>query len=110
LGKVDMHLVSGTPYDELRSIVEKRGLARFFQSLHGAPASKLGAFREILASGSHNPAGVLAIGDAMTEYLAANELGIAFLGIVPEGADNLFPANVTIRPSLVAADELLRIA
>jgi phosphoglycolate phosphatase len=109
LGKVDMHVVSGTPHGELCDIVEKRGLAKFFQTVQGAPASKLEAFRKILTLAAHDPVAVLAIGDSMTEYLAANELGIGFLGIVPEGAENPFPANVAIVPSLAALHALLGI-
>src|SRR3954451_3390767 len=40
LGKVEMHVVSGTPHHELCDVVGKRGLAKYFQSLHGAPAGK----------------------------------------------------------------------
>jgi phosphoglycolate phosphatase-like HAD superfamily hydrolase len=104
-----MHVVSGTPHDELCDIVARRGLAKFFQSLQGAPAGKLEAFKTIVTSSSGDPAAVLAIGDARTEYLAAREVGSGFLGIVPEGAENPFPADVTVRPSLVAAHELLGI-
>src|SRR5262249_20763974 len=40
-GNVDMHVVSGTPVDELSDIVRRRRLAGYFTSLHGAPETKL---------------------------------------------------------------------
>ena len=39
---------------------------------------------------------MLAVGDSMTEYLAAKDNDIAFLGVVSEGANNLFPPDVTV--------------
>src|SRR5262249_32377590 len=47
-GKVAMHVVSGTPEEELRQVIEARGLARFFHSIFGAPATKRAAFDRIL--------------------------------------------------------------
>ena len=94
--KVDMHVVSGTPDAELRLVIAERGLAPFFGTVWGAPATKVAAFGRILRDHRYDPARVVAIGDAMTECWAAQELGIAFLGSRRREARRFHP---TFRPS-----------
>jgi len=108
-GKVDMHVVSGTPEDELRRVIEARGLARFFQSVWGAPATKPVAFDRILRDNGYAAASVVAIGDSMTECWAAEQLAIPFLGIVPEHGSTPFPAGVPTQSSLKNVAALLGI-
>ena len=38
------------------------------------------------------------IGDALADFKAARTCGLAFLGIVPQGGPNIFPADVAISP------------
>jgi len=109
-GNADMHIVSGTPVAELRDIVERRGLAPYFASVHGAPVTKLRAFREILATGAYSPTRVLAIGDAVTELEAAHCLGIPFLGVSQEPGSATFPPGVPVVPSLDGVGEALGFA
>jgi phosphoglycolate phosphatase-like HAD superfamily hydrolase len=106
-GKVDMHVVSGTPDDELRKVIEARGLARFFQSIYGAPATKPEAFARIVRLSGYNVTSVVAIGDSMTECWAAEQLGIPFLGITPENGSAQFPPHIPVRPSLKDVATLL---
>ncbi len=108
-GSLKMHVVSGTPETELVEIVKARGLAPFFRSVRGAPATKPEAFAQIIAAEGEPREGVLAIGDSMTECLAAKANDIAFLGVVSEGANNLFPPDVMVRSSLQDADTLFGI-
>lgn len=108
-GHVDMHLISGTPRDELVDIVTQRGLAHYFDSVHGAPAKKPAAFAQIVASRGYDPARTVAVGDSITEYLAARDLGIPFLGIIPAGWKVPFPAEVPVLPTLAEAGALLGI-
>lgn len=75
-GKARMHVISGTPLEELVDIVWRRDLGRYFTSLHGAPETKAEAFTRILFEYAYEPREVLAIGDATTEYEAAAALGI----------------------------------
>jgi phosphoglycolate phosphatase-like HAD superfamily hydrolase len=102
-----MHVISGTPQEELQDVVEVRGLAPYFASLHGAPVTKLDAFREILGARGYAPDRTLAIGDAVTELQAATSLGIPFLGVTPLGEPPTFPSGVPIVPSLEGLAEAL---
>ncbi len=106
-GQADMHVVSGTPVEELTDIVRQRQLRHYFASLHGAPQTKPEAFLRIVSRGAYPPHEVLAIGDASTEYDAAAALGIPFLGIVAAGEPNLFPPAVPTLPTLVSLAERL---
>jgi len=106
-GKAAMHVISGTPLEELQDVVNGRGLAPYFASLHGAPVTKLDAFREILSTRGYAPHRILAIGDALTELEAANTLGIPFLGVTPIGEPPTFPYGVPVVPSLEGLVEAL---
>lgn len=106
-GRIELHLISGTPQEELRDIVALRGLARYFRSVVGAPTTKRDAFAAILALHRHAPATTVAIGDATTEYDAACELGIPFVAVVPPGAGNAFPPAVPVVASLETLPRIL---
>ena len=102
-----MHLISGTPYDELVEIVRTRNLSHFFKSVHGAPTGKPEAFARILETESCTPDQALAIGDSITECDAALGLGIPFLGIADPHSPNFFPSGIVTRPSLLDVDRLI---
>ena len=99
-GAATMHVVSGTPHEELTDIVLQRGLAPYFASLHGAPATKPAAFRELATAAGVRREHMLAIGDGTTEFDAAAAIGIPFLGVVPPDETSPFPAHVPVVPSL----------
>ena len=99
-GRVDLHIVSGTPQEELLEIIDRRNLASYFQTIIGAPTTKRDAFQTILSERKLIPTKVAAIGDATTEYWAAEELGIPFIGVTPGGKSNPFPAAVPVVQSL----------
>jgi phosphoglycolate phosphatase-like HAD superfamily hydrolase len=105
--KLPLHVVSGTPQSELELIVGNRGLRRYFHDIVGAPTRKLQAFAAIAREGGHAPGDVLAVGDSITEYMAALELGMPFLGIVAEPEPNPFPASVPIQNDLVRLSALI---
>jgi len=80
LGKYPMFIVSGTPEGEIRSIVEKRGLSRYFKEVFGAPANKKDLIVRILDKYSYSSNELVFVGDSMNDYNAAKEAGIKFVG------------------------------
>ena len=82
-------------------------MANFFRTITGAPATKIEAFARILGENGYDASEVVAIGDSMTEFCAAGELGIPFLGIA---AGASFPAGTPTRPSLATVGALLAVA
>ena len=99
-GRTALHVVSGTPEEELLDIVERRGLAPYFATVQGAPTSKPEAFAWILEEYGYAPEGCVAVGDATTEFDAARGLEIPFFGIVAGQEPSPFPAEVPVLPSL----------
>jgi len=67
-GKIAMHVVSGTPDSELHQVIQERGLAQFFRSVRGAPATKRDAFHRIATDEGYAPKDILVMGDSMTEF------------------------------------------
>lgn len=91
--KYSCFVVSGTPLDELRVIIEKRNLQHYFKALFGAPTSKTDIINHILSEYGFAPASVVFIGDSMTDYDAARETSIKFIGRVPDNERSPFPPD-----------------
>jgi len=85
--RLDLFVVSGTPDDEIRAIVRARGLDRFFKGVYGSPV-KTGVWTgKILGDGSYRYEEVVWVGDALSDWDAAREHGIRFIGRVYPAAD-----------------------
>ena len=89
--QISAFVVSGTPAEEMRRIVQAKGLDRFFLEVHGSPRPKAAIIREILARHRFTPDRCLFVGDALADYRAARATGLHFLGIVPADATSPFP-------------------
>jgi HAD superfamily hydrolase (TIGR01549 family) len=98
--ELPLFVVSGTPQDELRAIVERRGMARYFAEVLGSPAKKEDLLRGLLARHRLEAERTLMVGDSITDYDAASAAGMAFLGRVPAGAASPFPAGTELAPDL----------
>lgn len=106
-GKVVLDVVSGTPEEELAEIIGRRGLSGYFRSVIGAPTTKLDAFAAIIERHALRAVDCAAIGDALTEYAAAEALNVPFIGVVPHGEANDFPPHVPVVHDLSALPGLL---
>jgi phosphoglycolate phosphatase-like HAD superfamily hydrolase len=105
-----MAVASGTPQTELERIAGRHGLLRYFVSLRGSPPGKSHLVSEIVAQGGWKPHRVLMIGDAMTDFEAAHENGLQFIGRQMPSQPAVFPPGTRLVPDLVelakAASEL----
>nr|WP_321468150.1 HAD family hydrolase [uncultured Desulfobulbus sp.] len=99
-GAIPCFVVSGTPGEEMREIVERKGLAPYFREVHGSPQGKEEIVADILVRHALVPKRCLFIGDALADYRAAHNNGLAFLGIVPQGQPTIFPDSVPTSPSI----------
>lgn len=77
------YVVSATPEEEIVRIVERRGLARHFREVRGAPRSKADNLGDLLDAHGHDPAECVFFGDAGSDWEAATAQGVPFMGIVP---------------------------
>ncbi len=89
-------VASGTPHDELKHIVARRSLSRYFREVHGSPRRKPEMVRDLSLRYDLDPAACLFVGDAMTDYNAASASGTRFFGIVAEGEPSPFPAETPV--------------
>ena len=95
-----LFVVSGTPETELRAIVHSRGLAGHFAEVHGSPREKPAIVDDVLTRHRLAPASVVFIGDAWSDYQAARQTGLSFIGRVAAGDANPFPDTVPVIPDL----------
>jgi beta-phosphoglucomutase-like phosphatase (HAD superfamily) len=76
-------VISATPEEEIRAIVQRRELAPLFREVCGAPTPKGQHVARLLAEHGFSPERCIFFGDALSDYRAALENGVAFLGVVP---------------------------
>ncbi len=80
-----LFIASGTPDSELSLIVDKRGIAKYFQGIHGSPATKAELVRRVLEETKFEPSEAVFVGDADTDQRAAHECGVHFVARIGTG-------------------------
>jgi len=93
--KYPLYLISATPDEELKEIVEARGLTPYFVSVFGSSRSKPEWLRLILDREKAGSGELLLVGDSSSDYRAAVEVGTLFVGRLRPGGENIFPAEGT---------------
>ncbi|WP_051305417.1 HAD family hydrolase [Desulfogranum mediterraneum] len=91
-------VVSGTPEEEMRTIVRRKKIAHYFQEVHGAPRAKTEIVSEVLGRCGFAPEQCLFIGDALADYTAAANTGLCFLAITGGRARVSFPPGTPCSP------------
>lgn len=81
-------IVSGTPDDEIKLIVEQKRLSPYFKEVCGTPKKKGEWVGEILDKYNIVPSEAVFIGDALDDYKGASINGCCFIGVVKSGAYN----------------------
>ncbi len=89
-GELPLFVASSTPEEEVRRIVELRGLQPFFRGVYGTPATKAEILRRIVSDGDYDRSEVVMVGDARSDLNGAREAGVRFVGRVPDGASDPF--------------------
>lgn len=104
-----LYIASGTPQEELRLIVEKRGLAQYFQGVYGTPRTKVEILKYILDKENIRNQETVFIGDSITDFEGAKEADIPFIArINGQTPDNPFnKMNVISVNDLKELDMLL---
>lgn len=103
---LSLFVASATPHEELRRIIDRRGMTSYFVDAKGAPASKVEILRGFVRE--HNLQGerTLMIGDARADYEGARRAGLPFLGVAAAPAD-LFPAETPVLSDLTTLAQFL---
>ena len=102
---VPMFVISGTPEDELVDITDERNLSRYFRRVLGSPVRKPEHVRNLLAEFKLEATSCVFIGDAMTDFDAAETTGTHFIGI---HGFNTFPDATTVLPDCTGIIDTLK--
>jgi HAD superfamily hydrolase (TIGR01549 family) len=102
-----LFLISGTPQDELRDIVARKGISHYFQEILGSPIKKPEHIKNVLARFNLAPERCVFIGDALTDYHAAVATRMPFIGVLGEVE---FPEDTLVVPDCRAVPGLLALA
>ena len=101
-----LHAVSATPDTELAGILERRGWARHFRSVHGTPPGKKETLRDLLDRHAYDRSACIMVGDSAQDRAAAAANGIPF--ILVTGSIDADPRDVDAIPDLVSLPRLVR--
>lgn len=100
-GVLPLFVASGTPEEEVKRIIERRGMSRYFAGVYGAPRTKGEILSRIAAECGFDPARILMVGDARADYDGALSAGTDFVGCGSPDA-GLFPKGIRLIPDLTA--------
>ncbi len=92
-GSLPIFVISGTPEPELREIIERRKMSGYFREILGSPVKKPAHIRKLLSDYQLVPKDCVFVGDALTDFNAARETGLQFIGIRGEVT---FPDGTTV--------------
>ncbi len=107
LGRLPLAVVSGTPDAELKHIVERRNLARYFVEVSGSPRSKAEIIGDMAERKGWRRDRMVLVGDAMTDCDAAEACGLSFIGRVAGGRRSPFPPGTCVIADLTEFPEAL---
>ncbi len=99
---IPLFVISGTPEIELQQVIKQRRMADYFREMRGSPTKKPDHIRDLLGSYRLNPDCCVFVGDALTDYYAARETGLLFVGIQGEIE---FPAGTVVLPDCIRLKE-----
>lgn len=103
---IPLYVVSATPEEELRQIIQKRWMAHYFREVYGAPRKKQECIKEILNITRISPDSVIFVGDAKNDLEAARIAGVPFIGRVKTGDEDHFKGLVGVEAEISNLHEL----
>lgn len=106
-----VYVASATPEEEVRSLVEARGLAPFVRAAYGSPVAKADTLARIARELGVEPGAILFVGDSVNDQQAARASGVRFVGRVAPGDESPFAADegLELVPDLAALGRLLAV-
>ena len=72
---------SATPKNEIFRIIEKRGMAKYFNNIFGSPSTKQDNLKLAMGSSQMSNKDLVFFGDSESDLQAANALQIDFIGV-----------------------------
>ena len=94
--KIPLYVVSATPQAELERIIEKRDMSRYFKTIYGSPTKKPVHLNTIARENTYAPQDMVMIGDTISDYNAAKDVGTYFIGRLEGDAPTDFPGGTPV--------------
>lgn len=104
LEKQPVFVISGTPEEELKRIIERREMTQYFDEILGSPLRKVPHIQMLLEKYNVHPEQCVFVGDAMTDYDAAKATGLHFVGIRSEIG---FPPGTIVLPNCTGLEQAI---
>jgi phosphoglycolate phosphatase len=101
-----LYVISATPQDPLRRIVERRGWSPYFREVLGRPATKHENLARVLQLEGIDGSRIVFVGDGRRDLEAAREIGCRFVG-VRNRFNDFDLADLTIIDDLRGLPELI---
>ena len=80
-------VASGTPQEEMKEIIRQRRMSGYFAAVYGSPQKKPDIVTRIIVSNNFLPEEVICVGDAMSDYRAAEANSVRFVARVSSEKD-----------------------
>lgn len=106
--QIPLAVASATPLNELQRIVKAREMSGYFDQVYGSPTSKAEAITEMLATHQIAPENAAMVGDALSDFNAARETGVNFIGVLERDDTHPFIAGTTVIADLTELTAALR--
>jgi len=88
--KISFFIISGTPHDEMLAITKARRIIKYFKGIYGSPTTKSVWIKSIIEEQKIDPEQIIFVGDALSDYDAAKEHNIFFIGRLNNSQENVF--------------------
>ncbi len=79
-GRLPLYVVSMNPPEDLNAIIKERGMGHYFKAVYAVPGSKTAKIKDICAAEGILPHEAVYIGDTVSDFNAAREAGVVFIG------------------------------
>jgi phosphoglycolate phosphatase-like HAD superfamily hydrolase len=99
-GKLPLYLASATPTEPLLRVIQRRKMEHYFKKIFGGPIDKKEVLKEIIRIESVESKQVLFIGDSQSDWLAAQEAKVRFIGRKSDEPSLDFKQNYDIKNNL----------
>ncbi|MCI0509725.1 HAD superfamily hydrolase (TIGR01549 family) [Chromohalobacter marismortui] len=107
-GRIPLYLLSATPQQELRRVIDQRQLTAYFNDVLGAPPDKTNGLNSLIATRQHDASRTVMVGDSYNDYRAARSNNTHFIGIKnDESTSSPFPKEVLTQLDLQNLDDAL---
>lgn len=77
--KIPLFIASGTPEEEMKSIVRDMGMEKYFKGVYGSPAKKKDIILGIMREFHFQPQEVIFVGDSTDDEEGAKGAGVQFI-------------------------------